>query len=83
MPGQPDILAEVVYCARHELPQTVADVLARRTHIVQLDWTQGRPAAGVVARLLGEELGWDESRVAAEAARFELDIRQFTPLAAG
>ena len=81
VPGQPNVLAEVVYAARHDLAQTVADVLARRAHVVQLDWTQGRPAAAAVARLLCEEHGWDQSRVAVEAERFESDIRQFTPIA--
>jgi glycerol-3-phosphate dehydrogenase len=68
VPGHPDLLAEVVIAARREQARAVSDVLLRRTRL-------GLVAAGelrepdctlAVARLLGEELGWSESRVAAE-----------------
>ena len=79
VPGLPYVKAEVIYAARHEMAQTVADALARRAHVVQLDRGQGRSAAAEVARLMGQELDWDETRTSAEATRFEEDVRQFSP----
>jgi glycerol-3-phosphate dehydrogenase len=67
--GQPDLLAEVAVAARLEQARSVGDVLLRRTRLGLLAAPQLRSAADVmpVARVLGEELGWDEARVAAEA----------------
>ncbi|MCW3040671.1 MAG: glycerol-3-phosphate dehydrogenase/oxidase [Solirubrobacterales bacterium] len=69
-----DILAEVVHAARHEQARSVGDALLRRTRL-------GLTAARVVADPSGEtarrvaaamapELGWDETRVEAEAQAF-------------
>lgn len=53
--------AEVVWQARHEMARTVEDVLARRTRALLLDAKASIEAASVVADLLAEELGRDES----------------------
>jgi glycerol-3-phosphate dehydrogenase len=68
VPGHPDLLAEVVIAARHEQARSVADVLLRRTRLglVAAPELRDPDATLAVARLLGEELGWSESRVAAE-----------------
>ncbi|MGH2955107.1 MAG: FAD-dependent oxidoreductase [Solirubrobacterales bacterium] len=68
--GQPDLLAEVVIAARREQARSVADVLLRRTRLGLLAAPALRSAESVapVAELLGEEHGWKEGRVAAEAA---------------
>lgn len=79
VPGLPAIGAEVVYAVRHEMAQTVLDVLARRAHVVQLDRDQSRSAAVKVAGLIARELGWSEEQTAAEARRFEEDVKQFSP----
>jgi glycerol-3-phosphate dehydrogenase len=70
--GQPDLLAEVVIAARREQARSVADVLLRRTRLGLLAAPQLRTPESVarVAELLGEELGWDEARVGAEAERW-------------
>jgi glycerol-3-phosphate dehydrogenase len=67
-PGHPDLLAEVVIAARLEQGRSVADVLLRRTRLglVAAPELRDGESAGAVARLLGEELGWSDSRVAAE-----------------
>ena len=67
--GQPDLLAEATLAARHEQARSVADVLLRRTRLGVLVAPSLRTAASVapVARALGDELGWDEARIAAEA----------------
>ena len=81
VPGLPNLKAEVVYAARHEMAETIADALARRAHVVQLDPDQGRSGVRVAAELMAQELGWDEAKLATEVARFEEDVRQFSPRA--
>jgi glycerol-3-phosphate dehydrogenase len=75
--GQPDLLAEVVVAARREQARTVADVLLRRTRLGLLAAPQLRTAESVaaVAEVLGNELGWDSERIAAEAERWVADAR--------
>jgi glycerol-3-phosphate dehydrogenase len=75
VPGLPYIGAEVVYAARAEMARTVPDVLARRTRAQLLDGPASAAAADRVAALLAAELGWDEARVRAEAARFAATAR--------
>jgi glycerol-3-phosphate dehydrogenase len=74
---RPDVLAEAVHAARREQARTVGDVLMRRT---RLALTAGRalcsPGADGperVAGAMGEELGWDADRRAAEAAAFRAE----------
>ena len=73
MPGHPDLLAEVVIAARHEQARTVADVLLRRTRLGLIAAAEllEPDSTLAVARLLGEELGWSESRAAAEREEWE------------
>jgi glycerol-3-phosphate dehydrogenase len=68
VPGHPDLLAEVVIAARREQARSVADVLLRRTRLglVAAPELRNADATVAVARLLGEELGWSDSRTAAE-----------------
>jgi glycerol-3-phosphate dehydrogenase len=77
VPGRPDLLAEALIAARHEQARTVGDVLLRRT---RLGLTAGRAvtapdgdAPARVAGVLGEELGWDAARRAAEADAFRAE----------
>jgi glycerol-3-phosphate dehydrogenase len=73
----PDLLAEVVFAARREQALTVADSLLRRTRLGLLApralcaSEDGAPLR--VARAMGDELGWDESRVRAEVIRFQAE----------
>jgi glycerol-3-phosphate dehydrogenase len=48
----------------------VEDVMVRRIHLYFEHAERGIPAATRVAELMGRERGWDEARVAAEAARY-------------
>jgi glycerol-3-phosphate dehydrogenase len=71
LPGADDyIQAEVVYAATHEGALHLEDVLARRTRISIEAWDRGVSAAPVAARLMGDALGWDASRVAAETENY-------------
>ena len=89
-PGQPDLLAEAVFSARTEQARTVADVLLRRTRIGLLDartvCARDAEAPRVVSAALGEELGWDQSRVDREvdawyeqAAAEGIDVSSLEP----
>lgn len=66
--------AEVVHMARHELARTVADVLARRSRLALVDADNGLGFAAGVARVLGDELGWDVARRDAEVATYRAEI---------
>jgi glycerol-3-phosphate dehydrogenase len=74
VPGHPDLLAEVVIAARREQARSVADVLLRRTRLglVAAPELRDSDATLAVARLLGEELGWSGSRIAAEQEEWSL-----------
>jgi len=73
--SHPAIEAEVIHAVRRELAQTVEDVLVRRFHLYYEDPDAGLSAAGRVAALMAEELGWDEGRAAAEAERYRAFVR--------
>ena len=68
VPGHPDVLAEVVIAARAEQARSVADVLLRRTRLglVAAPELRERERLEAIAALLGRELGWSRSRIAAE-----------------
>jgi glycerol-3-phosphate dehydrogenase len=68
--GRPDLLAEVVVAARFEQARSLDDVLLRRTRLALLAAPQLRTPESVLpaAEVLGTELGWDRSRIEAEAA---------------
>jgi glycerol-3-phosphate dehydrogenase len=57
IPGLPYLRAEVVYAARHEMAQTVDDVLSRRTRARLFARDASIDFASDVAALLGTELG--------------------------
>ncbi len=69
--------AEVVWAVRHEMARTVEDVLARRTRALFLNARAAEAMAPEVARLMAGELGWDESRQAAETAAFSTLARGY------
>lgn len=72
--GLPDLLAEAPHAAREEQARTVGDILLRRTRLGLLAGRvlaeDDNPAIHRVARALGAELGWDDTRVAREVAQF-------------
>jgi glycerol-3-phosphate dehydrogenase len=67
VPGAEDYLdAEIVYAVTHEGARHLDDVLGRRTRISIEMFDRGVAAAPHVARLMGEQLGWDRARLDAE-----------------
>jgi glycerol-3-phosphate dehydrogenase len=69
VPDHPDLMAEVVIAARHEQARSVADVLLRRTRLGLVAASELRDGSRVeaVAAALGDELGWEATRVSEEA----------------
>ncbi len=70
VPPHPAIEAEVLHAVRRELARTVEDVMVRRTHLYYEHPERGIPAARRVAELMGQELGWDDEQLEAEAERY-------------
>jgi glycerol-3-phosphate dehydrogenase len=59
-----------VYAVTHEGARHLDDVLTRRTRISIETFDRGTRSAPVAARLMGEELGWDDARVADEVDHY-------------
>jgi len=62
--------AELVFAARSELVVTLEDLLSRRTRAHLIDARATSRFALRAARLVAGELGWDETRVAAEVGAY-------------
>jgi glycerol-3-phosphate dehydrogenase len=66
----PDLVAEAAFAARREQARSASDVLLRRTRLGLLDARtlcgDGSDGPERVSRAMARELGWDDSRVAAE-----------------
>lgn len=60
--GGVPIRAEVVYCVREEMAQSIEDVLRRRIGVQFYSWKEAAQAAPAVAQLLARELSWSESQ---------------------
>jgi len=56
--GFPYIKAEVIWAVREEMARSVEDFLARRCRLLLLDARASIEAAPIVAKLMGEELGY-------------------------
>jgi glycerol-3-phosphate dehydrogenase len=71
LPGADDYLAaEVVYATTHEGARHVHDVLTRRTRISIEAWDRGVSAVPVVAKLMGEILGWSDAQRESEIKHY-------------
>jgi glycerol-3-phosphate dehydrogenase len=62
--------AELLYSVRHEFAVTLTDVLARRV-LLAFEPGHGLEVVPRAARLLGDRLGWDETRRTAEADEYQ------------
>ena len=72
--GLPDLRAEVVHAARHEMATTVDDVLARRTRLRLQARDASAAAADDAAALLAPELGWDPAEAARQAQAYRASV---------
>ncbi|HET9977197.1 MAG TPA: glycerol-3-phosphate dehydrogenase/oxidase [Burkholderiaceae bacterium] len=71
--------AMVRFAARHEMAQSVEDVLARRCRLLFLDAAEAQRQAGAVAAILADELGAGFDATASQAA-FETLAKQYQTL---
>lgn len=78
LPGTPVLAAEVTFAVRVEMAATLSDIYLRRTMLgVRGDLGLGTlDAATEVAR---DRLGWDERRVAGDAAEYRDFVRRYHP----
>ena len=67
------LAAEVVMAFKHDLAQTLADCLLRRT-MVGLNSSCGLEAVDAAARIAQRSLGWSNSRVAEETAVYRAEV---------
>ncbi|MEO6931332.1 MAG: glycerol-3-phosphate dehydrogenase/oxidase [Chitinophagaceae bacterium] len=77
--GFPQTKAEVVWAIRNEMARTVEDILARRFRILFLDARAAKEAAPVIAAIMAEELGYDESWKANQVDGFGKLVLQYLP----
>ena len=75
--GLPILQAEIVYCIRSEMAETIEDLLARRTGAQMYSWNEAVQAAPVVARLLATELNWDSPQTEAAVGTYSQKIRGY------
>jgi glycerol-3-phosphate dehydrogenase len=73
----PAIQAEIVYCIRHEMAETIEDLLARRTGAQMHGWLEALEAAPVVGSLLSLEKKWDSAKTEAVVFEYSAKIRGF------
>jgi glycerol-3-phosphate dehydrogenase len=76
-PSLPIIGAEVIWAARHEMAQTIEDVLARRTRALFLEARAAIVMAPEVARLMAGELGRDDAWERRQVETFTTLARQY------
>jgi glycerol-3-phosphate dehydrogenase len=80
-PGSAALAGEVVYCVREEMAQSIEDILARRVGIQFHSWKNAIAAAPVVGRLLGKELGWNESQTTEAVTTYVESIHRLSETA--
>ena len=75
LPGNEDYLrVEVVYATAAEGARSLDDMLTRRTRISIETWDRGLACAEPAARLMAPLLGWDETAILAEVARYHARV---------
>ncbi|HHM23427.1 MAG TPA: glycerol-3-phosphate dehydrogenase/oxidase, partial [Bacteroidetes bacterium] len=68
--GLPFIWAQLPYAVEHEMTVALDDFLIRRTHILSLDWDQGRSVAQEVGARMQRMLGWSEVELRHQLDRY-------------
>lgn len=72
--GEAPIRAQVSYAVRHEMAQTMEDVLARRIGLQLYGWGLAIQAAPAVAEVLRKELGWSEDEELAALEQYAAKV---------
>ena len=74
--GQPFVGAEFIHAVRHEMALTLEDLLTRRTRAHLHDARATAMAAPAIARLVADELGWDDDETARQLERYLSLVRR-------
>ncbi|MGE0132166.1 MAG: glycerol-3-phosphate dehydrogenase [Blastocatellales bacterium] len=74
--GLPQVLAEIVYVARHEMALTLADAMTRRTRLAMVAGRDSISCAAVAANLMARELGWDAEETERQIAQFTAEFER-------
>lgn len=74
VPELPYMMAEVPYGVRHEMAQTLCDVLIRRTHVISETRDGGLERAHAVAGLMARRLGWDEVEIERQVGHYTAQV---------
>lgn len=82
---RPDLVAELVHAVEYEMACSIDDVLSRRVPLALRSRERGGEVLATVARVLGDRLGWSETRREEEVARYaeylRLEAEAFTKAA--
>ena len=79
IPGLDYVMAEFVYCARHEMATSLIDLLTRRTRAHLMDARATLASAGDIVRLVAPELDWDDRESERQLADYSrLVVDEFT-----
>jgi glycerol-3-phosphate dehydrogenase len=73
----PVIEAEIIFCIRSEMAETIEDLLARRTGAQLHGWKEAIEAAPRVAELLAQEKRWEPGRSAIAVSEYTTRIASF------
>jgi glycerol-3-phosphate dehydrogenase len=73
----PVIEAEIIFCIRSEMAETIEDLLARRTGAQLHGWKEAIEAAPRVAELLAQEKRWEPGRSASAVSEYTTRIASF------
>lgn len=72
----PNVKAEVVYAARHEMAVTLNDALMRRMRMAMLAGEASMECAPEAAMLMARELGWDEAEIRRQLTSFVAELHR-------
>ena len=75
--GCPSVKAEIVYAVREEMALTVRDFLARRLRLEISNWQSASDAVPMVAKIMGEILGWSIEKIKKETDDYQQLIASF------
>jgi glycerol-3-phosphate dehydrogenase len=70
---------DVIRAVRHEMAQTVEDVLARRTRALFLNATAAVEMADQVAHIIAKEMGKDQDWVGEQVSAFRETAKKYLP----
>ena len=74
VPGLDYLCAEAIFAVRYEMAGSVDDVLSRRTRARLQARDDSARAADAVARLIGDELGWDADECVSQVTAYRKSI---------